>query len=368
VTDPRSEVTRCRSDAAQTNPRLSGYWSIMWEGRAGYGRRWVGLDHKGDPEVIVCDHDSTDVLCPACTARLGDVLADVPALLWDLWLAETRDVRFVEHGSMTDQDGGAGAWPWNERAAKARANLQRTVVAFAQAMSFDVDTPTRYGELVTELRHAAGRIARHEDAQGWASRLSRSVAGAHRAIDRPVDRWCLGSCPDCGQDIYGERTRDPHAVVECPEADCHYRATLADHQSTKLAAGHDQWLTPTELVGAIACGTDQVVTRAQIERWFRHDGLPREPQPRHRWVDGQIVTEFVDAHRLGDVLAYAEGERTARDTMSTPEVALDFGVDEATVRQWVRRGLLKPLKSGAKPLRFRRVTIDQFRRGHRPAS
>jgi hypothetical protein len=374
--NPRSEPTgpapKPRPAAAVTNRRIAGYWSIMWEGRAGYARRWVGLDHRGDPEVITCDHDSDAPLCPTCVGRLGDVLLDVPALLWDLWLAETRDVRFVEHGTRAeDEPSEGGGWPWNERAAKARGELQRAVTEFARAMLQGVETtgPRRYGELAHQLRHQLGRIARHDTAPGWAHRLSRAVAGGHRAIDRPADRWYFGECPKCGAPITGDRTRDPRAIIECPRhPECSYRAEMEDHQRAQLEAGADRWLTVDELVGAIARAGGQVVTRDQISRWARHGGLPRESQPVPRWVDGTIITDTVDTHRLGDVLAYADGDRILPDTVSTPEVALALGVSEAGVRQLVHRGELTPLKGATKPLRFRRAVVDRVlaARGLRP--
>lgn len=39
-------------------------------------------------------------------------------------------------------------------------------------------------------------------------------------------------------------------------------------------------------------------------------------------------------------------------TFTSEEVARLAGVDNGTIRQWVRRGKIKPLRPGARPLRF----------------
>ena len=44
-------------------------------------------------------------------------------------------------------------------------------------------------------------------------------------------------------------------------------------------------------------------------------------------------------------------------TLTTEEAAAEVGTDPATLRAWVSRGHLRPVRVGAKPLRFRREDV-----------
>lgn len=53
-------------------------------------------------------------------------------------------------------------------------------------------------------------------------------------------------------------------------------------------------------------------------------------------------------------------------TMTTDEAAEIAGVKPATIRSWVMRGWLEPVRRGAKPLRFRYDDVARVQREHRP--
>lgn len=50
------------------------------------------------------------------------------------------------------------------------------------------------------------------------------------------------------------------------------------------------------------------------------------------------------------------------DILTISEAAEHFGVTETTLRKWVMRGYLEPLRRGTKPLRFRLLDVDECRR------
>jgi excisionase family DNA binding protein len=52
--------------------------------------------------------------------------------------------------------------------------------------------------------------------------------------------------------------------------------------------------------------------------------------------------------------------------VTTEEAADLLGVKAATVRSWVLKGWLEPLRRGAKPLRFRYDEVAAVQRQHRP--
>lgn len=52
--------------------------------------------------------------------------------------------------------------------------------------------------------------------------------------------------------------------------------------------------------------------------------------------------------------------------VTTEEAATWAGVKPATVRGWVLKGWLEPLRRGAKPLRFRYEDVAAVQREHRP--
>lgn len=53
-------------------------------------------------------------------------------------------------------------------------------------------------------------------------------------------------------------------------------------------------------------------------------------------------------------------------TVTTDEAAEIAGISPATVRSWVMRGWLEPVRRGAKPLRFRYEDVARAQAEHRP--
>lgn len=54
--------------------------------------------------------------------------------------------------------------------------------------------------------------------------------------------------------------------------------------------------------------------------------------------------------------------------MTTDEAAEVAGVQPVTIRAWVMRGWLEPLRRGAKPLRFHYADVARVQREHRPGT
>lgn len=55
-------------------------------------------------------------------------------------------------------------------------------------------------------------------------------------------------------------------------------------------------------------------------------------------------------------------------TVTTDEAATIAGVRPVTIRQWVMKGWLNPVRRGAKPLRFLYDDVARVQREHRPGT
>lgn len=327
-----------------------------------YSRPWVGLDSKNRPYLIDCPpRHGDDPLCHYCQRQLAAVLADVPALLHDLAVSEVRDTRFVEHGSTITDVERAPSVHWIEQAARTRHRIVRLLEQLGELVG--IDQPAR---VPFELPSRLGQLGRHPASRDLAARLSHAVRSGHDVIDRPPSLSYYGPCPRCRRDIYLDRVEE-HERLFCPNKDCTYTATLKQHRVAQLHAGEDRWLTVDELVGAIT-KAGEPVTRRQIERMIRTGGLPRDYRELPTIApDGTITSATMEVFRLGDVLDVVDAGKLS-DTLTSAEVQNRLGVRESTVRQWVSRSELIPLRKNAKPLRFRLSVVEEFerRRAERP--
>lgn len=55
-------------------------------------------------------------------------------------------------------------------------------------------------------------------------------------------------------------------------------------------------------------------------------------------------------------------------TVTTEEAATIAGIQPVTIRQWVMKGWLEPVRRGAKPLRFHYDDVARVQREHRPGT
>lgn len=310
------------------------------------------------PNVLVCDHGRPDgmTLCPDCAAQLERALGDVPALMADLTLAFTKQVRFVENGA-PDEPAPEGEedpdytgvyteespLPYNQTASKATRRLW-------QALG---------GEPVDRSRQLLGdwkTTLRHPDLHMLAGRVTAAVASAHQVIDRPPTYMPYGQCPKCHNQIKQERVdpEDPNGRVECP---CGYTAALDDHNRAQLDLGENVHYTETELLRVLADGGEPA-KRHEVNNLINRQGLPREKGQRRRWVDGRQEPYEVDVYRLGDVRDALSGKPIS---LTSDQVAQTLNVSTAAVRKMVERGDLKPIHPGARPLRFTPGEITNMR-------
>lgn len=250
-----------------------------------YGHQWQ-VDVTDDGGIVECGeaHEmQNSYLCENCKKLVLEILGDLPALMYDLSLAATRQSLFVQRGTqLTDDD--VSPLPYDEAASRCVEDLCKllgvTGIALAaqQARWLAADQPYLLKPQVRD----------------WAHRLSLASRRGHRIIERPEPLFYFGPCPACSVDLYGPRE---WAVVVCS---CGYQKTAEDHRRDALSLGEDRWLTVGELVGAITLA-GETVTRDQIGSWIRTKGIPRELGLRPVWRDGVLVDRFLFVYRLGDI-------------------------------------------------------------------
>jgi len=317
--------------------------------------RWRGL-RLGRPASVRCHGHGSIGLCADCLPVFRDVLTDVPRLLDDLDIAIAGETRFVEHGTWMGftPSGATGSNPYVSA-------YNRLAEALAGAGAwFDWNHPE---QLATQLLANLHLLADEPTLPAIAGDIARAAARAHHVIERPEDYIYLGPCPDCGSDIYGLRAaaEDDDALVVCRSPGCDYKNHMAEHRRAQLDAGESRMLTIDELVGAIT-RVGEVVTRKQIRRWVKHEGVVRDVHQIPRLVAGELTVVEVETYRLGDIRTLADGENPENiGTITSGEVARQLGISEDAVRKLVERNKLEPVRRGAKPLRFKLAEVERYR-------
>lgn len=304
--------------------RITGYWSLTPDAKTGDWRRsWRAVnvqaadrDHTTHTPIITCtpnhlDQDQTG-LCHLCTQQLQALLLDVPLLLHHLAAAIVGDHRFVEHGTyLADSDNDHIRLEWSDRASRADRNLRTRLLHLANAATYR--GPDGWTNIqLRRIHDNLPILTQRGDAPRLAAALSRAVAQAHRAIDRPADLWCYGPCPTCHRDIYQERLNDPNDIVECSHPGCQYFSLLWKHQDRIIRDSSDKLLTVSELTAAIGwAGTD--ITRKQIEGWIRRGRLTTHTTQKVAWVDGELTRTDHTGYRLGAALHLAKDAQHRKD-------------------------------------------------------
>lgn len=238
--------------------------------------------------------DETRYLSNDQIQHLTDILADIPALLEDLEIATTKNVRFPTR--TIQGDGTEAAIMFNTSASYAAKQLRTVTVGAAihlwnrlvpAGIRHRLDNPTLAAEWLTG---SLDRLALQPDAEQTARDITRAHNRAIRVIEHPQETRYLGECPKCHNDLEAD---EEATHIECP---CGWAAPIDDVLAEALKLGDDLLFTDTELVGAIQVD-GRNLTRDRINGWVRRRRL--EPRTKVSWWHGKL--QVVRAYRLGDV-------------------------------------------------------------------
>jgi hypothetical protein len=226
---------------------------------------------------------------------LDAAIADVCAhhgLGWDLDLALARQVCIgARDGSRPTET----AWPWDDRAGKAAAELMRVLRKWAYRIKDETGAgypPRKMAPLAGWLRPRVGWLRHHPDGAAAHGEILDAVRAARRTVDRPADRLYAGPC-DCGADLYA---RLGAAYVVC-HADAH------DGPVAWPVEERRRWL--------LNSAADVLATATEISRALTRYQQPVTPSALRGYVHrGQLVSRgerpdggrTVKLYRLGDVL------------------------------------------------------------------
>lgn len=243
--------------------------------------------------------------CGSCTTEAWNALDRLPALLVELDVARTRQVRLTDGTGRTS----GSPLPWNESASamglRLAARLWALVSACADAhlASTEAAETEPWPRLDTDRGAARWLMCRVEALARvpWgANEMRRLVHLTKRGwhlVDHPPERIFAGPCSLCGHDLYAT---PGEPVVVC--AACQTPEDVDRRREFLLAKVDDQLVTATEMARALTT-LGQPVTPERIRQW-KHRG---------RILSRGSSAAGVPVYRVGDVvsLLVAETERAA---------------------------------------------------------
>lgn len=239
-----------------------------------------------------CCDDLRSALRTVCEPHVNERGDRMPLLSVELRTTIARLDRIHAGGIGVISRGAEKPLPWREHAAEAAYVLTDTLGAWVheiagwRGITADVD-PTAEGYALWLLRWI-GAIASYDYAAKAMDELSYAIKQAHRAIDRPADRWYAGPCgyEGCTEDIYAR----PDAVkVECRA--CGLVWDVVERRTYLLRAAEDYLLTAAEMSRALPTLLDRPLTSAMIRGYVHRKTLVRRG----------FNKEGVPVYRVGDV-------------------------------------------------------------------
>lgn len=233
---------------------------------------------------------------------LDRTLGDLPALLDDLEVAVTKQVRFAPAPTPAG-DGSESPVPFSDPASGARHRVEYAVCGVAGLLWHSLTGQAAPFRSVRAaglwLQSNLGKMALDPNGEEMLHRIGDAVRRAYQIIDRPPSWQYLGRCPTCRADLHAQRGEN---TVTCNH--CGWSAPVGQVVQEALDNAEDQLLTDGELVGAVSLGGEETVTRRQIQYWREKGRL--EVHVSARWRDTTGRLEQVQVSRLGDVIELAK--------------------------------------------------------------
>lgn len=161
--------------------------------------------------------------------------------------------------------------PYNPAAADAATDLHHTLTTWATHTathrSLHLDpADTRTIQTAARWLHAhTTALALTEHADTAATQIHHATKRARTLIDRRPQPDYLGTCTDCGEDLYAHKGADPIVCTHC--AATHQRATIDTRIDNELRR---RLFTARELVDIVHDRIGQTITPKTIHNLARH--------------------------------------------------------------------------------------------------
>lgn len=259
-------------------------------------------------------------MCTKCTATARTILLQMPALLVELHRTTARGDQITDAGNATpaDADDASVRLPWNEHAAHAAENLERTgrriALRLARHLRELCTHPSCHGRGhgprcaawepgIVAARYPWAYLSTHlpqlrmTPMAPWAlDDIDRHARAGWAAIDRPEDRYYAGPCgsqpleplaPPCPVVLWA--TAD-QTVITCPR--CRTRWDVAQRRTWLLAAARDVTAPAGEIASALTIMTRRRVAATTIRSWAHRGQLRRAddpPGPRPLYRVGDVL-------------------------------------------------------------------------------